>query len=63
MNINFEIGILKGICNHIGCCTVDPGTDAYDPRPLIPYVESLKIPYHFQSQRIIDRAKECEARC
>ena len=41
----------------LGAVTVDPGTDAYDPSPLIPYLKSLGIPYFFLSERIIDRAK------
>jgi tRNA(Ile)-lysidine synthase TilS/MesJ len=41
----------------LAAVTVDPGTDAFDPSPLIPYVKSLGIPYFFLSERIIDRAK------
>ena len=41
----------------LACVTVDPGTDAFDPSPLIPYLKSLDIPYFFLSERIIDRAK------
>ena len=41
----------------LACVTVDPGTDAFDPSPLIPYLKSLGIQYYFLSERIIDRAK------
>ena len=41
----------------LAAVTVDPGTDAFDPSPLIPYLKSLGIPYFFLSERIIDRAK------
>ena len=30
----------------IGAVTVDPGTEAFDPRPLIPYMKKLGVPYY-----------------
>lgn len=51
INIKFEIG----------CVTVDPQTDAYDPKPLINYCKELGVPYFFESQGIIDGAKDCQA--
>lgn len=42
----------------IACATVDPQTSSFDPAPLIPYVQSLGVPYHFLSQPIIELAKE-----
>eukprot|EP01087_Luapelamoeba_hula_P007313 TRINITY_DN1790_c1_g1_i10.p1 TRINITY_DN1790_c1_g1~~TRINITY_DN1790_c1_g1_i10.p1 ORF type:complete len:587 (-),score=147.19 TRINITY_DN1790_c1_g1_i10:1633-3393(-) len=42
----------------LGACTVDPQTDAYDPSPLIPYMAKLGVPYFFESQPIIDIAKD-----
>jgi len=46
--INFELG----------ACTVDPMTAAYDPSPLIHYMKALGVPYFFESQDIIDLAKQ-----
>ena len=40
----------------IGCCTIDPGTDSFDPSPLIPYVESLGVPYFYVRESIVDKA-------
>jgi selenocysteine lyase/cysteine desulfurase len=40
----------------LACCTIDPGTEAFNPRPLIAYVESLGIPYFYQEERIMDMA-------
>lgn len=45
----------------IGCVTVDPQTDSYDPKPLINYCKELGIPYFFESQGIIEGAKDCQA--
>jgi selenocysteine lyase/cysteine desulfurase/tRNA(Ile)-lysidine synthase TilS/MesJ len=45
----------------IGCVTVDPQTEAYDPSPLIKYCKELNVPYFFESQNIIEGAKDCEA--
>jgi selenocysteine lyase/cysteine desulfurase/tRNA(Ile)-lysidine synthase TilS/MesJ len=45
--VNFEIA----------CATVDPQTPSFDPSPLIPYMKSLGVKYHFISEGIIDRAK------
>lgn len=39
------------------CATVDPQTTSFDPSPLIPYVQSLGITYHYLSQPIIQLAK------
>ena len=36
----------------LAAATVDPGTDAYDPRPLRAYVASLGVPYHFLENTI-----------
>jgi tRNA(Ile)-lysidine synthase TilS/MesJ len=33
-------------------------TNQYDPTPLIPYMKSLGVPYFFESQAIIERAKD-----
>ncbi|KAL0484979.1 ttcA [Acrasis kona] len=49
--VNFEFG----------ACTVDPQTDAYDPSPLKKYLAKLGVPYFFESQNIIEVAKDCQA--
>jgi tRNA(Ile)-lysidine synthase TilS/MesJ len=46
MPIRFELEV----------CTVDPMTTSFDPSPLIPYVESLGLKYHFLKEEIVDRA-------
>lgn len=34
----------------LAAATVDPMSAAYDPRPLIPYLASLGVPYFFEQQ-------------
>jgi hypothetical protein len=41
----------------IACATVDPQTDSFDPSPLIPYVRSLGVTYHYLSEPIVELAK------
>ncbi|KAK0418404.1 hypothetical protein QR680_013539 [Steinernema hermaphroditum] len=51
---------------HLGAITVDPGSAAYNPRPLIDYCRSLNIDYFYEEQDIIGqarRAKECRSIC
>jgi len=48
MPINFEIEV----------CTIDPMTPSFDPSPLIPYVESLGLKYHYIRDDIVDRANK-----
>lgn len=45
--INFELGAV----------TIDPQSDAFDPSPLIPYMQELDIDYHFCSEPIVDLAE------
>ena len=40
----------------LGAVTVDPQSDSFDPSPLIPYMESLGIPYFFEREPIVDLA-------
>jgi tRNA(Ile)-lysidine synthase TilS/MesJ len=40
----------------LGAVTVDPKSSAYNPRPLIPYLESLKVPYFYEEQAIMEKA-------
>ncbi len=42
----------------LAACTIDPMTEAFDPSPLIPYMESLGVKYHFVQQPIFDDAKD-----
>lgn len=37
-------------------CTIDPMTPSFDPSPLIPYVESLGLKYHYLREDIVARA-------
>ncbi len=41
----------------IACATVDPQTESFDPSPLIPYMQSLGVSYHFLSEPIVELAK------
>jgi|MDSW01.2.fsa_nt_gb tRNA 2-thiocytidine biosynthesis protein TtcA len=38
------------------CCTIDPGTEAYNPRPLVAYLDSLGVKYHYIEENIMDMA-------
>ncbi|MFW2374669.1 MAG: ATP-binding protein [Gammaproteobacteria bacterium] len=38
--------------------TVDPMAEDFDPSPMIPYVESLGLEYHYCKEPIMDMAKE-----
>jgi len=40
----------------IEVCTIDPMTPSFDPSPLIPYVESLGLKYHYIKDDIVTRA-------
>ncbi|GLH13232.1 Cytoplasmic tRNA 2-thiolation protein 1 [Gryllus bimaculatus] len=46
----------KGVHFILGAATVDPGSTAYDPRPLIPYMESLGVHYLYEEQPILQQA-------
>ena len=37
----------------LGAMTIDPQSSAYDPRPLIPYLKELNVPYLYEEQVII----------
>lgn len=41
---------------NIEVCTIDPITPSFDPSPLIPYVESLGLKYHYIRDDIVSRA-------
>lgn len=44
----------------LGAVTVDPKSASYDPRPLIPYLASLNIPYFYEQQEILKQAADLE---
>ncbi|VDN19637.1 unnamed protein product [Cylicostephanus goldi] len=44
----------------LGAITVDPGSTAYNPRPLIEYCRSLNIDYFYEEQDIIGHARKIE---
>ncbi|CAL8115207.1 unnamed protein product [Orchesella dallaii] len=48
----------SGINFTFGAMTVDPKHSGYDPRPLIPYLESLGVPYFYEEQGIMPVALE-----
>lgn len=50
----------RGIDFALGAVTVDPMSASYDPRPLIPYLASLGVPYFFEQQDILKQAAELE---
>eukprot|EP01124_Arcella_intermedia_P028557 TRINITY_DN5829_c0_g1_i1.p1 TRINITY_DN5829_c0_g1~~TRINITY_DN5829_c0_g1_i1.p1 ORF type:complete len:984 (+),score=237.70 TRINITY_DN5829_c0_g1_i1:216-2954(+) len=58
LNILLQIKQAKKWNFEIGATTVDPQTISYDPTPLIPYVKQLGVPYYYQSQGLIELAKE-----
>ena len=42
----------------LGALTVDPLSSAYDPRPLIPYLAELGVPYLYEEQAIMKQGKK-----
>lgn len=48
----------EGISFTFGAVTVDPKHSGYNPRPLIPYLKSLGVPYFYEEQCIMDSAME-----
>ena len=51
----------RGINFTFGAVTVDPMSSAYDPRPLIPYLEQLGVEYLYEQQDIMAQALESNA--
>eukprot|EP00090_Calanus_glacialis_P001177 TRINITY_DN10816_c0_g1_i1.p1 TRINITY_DN10816_c0_g1~~TRINITY_DN10816_c0_g1_i1.p1 ORF type:complete len:1070 (-),score=297.95 TRINITY_DN10816_c0_g1_i1:54-3263(-) len=51
----------QGINFEFGAVTVDPMSSAYDPRPLIPYLEQLGVEYFYEQQDIMTQAMESNA--
>lgn len=42
----------------IGAVTIDPQSGSFDPSPLIPYMRSLGIDYHFKPEPIMEMAED-----
>ena len=40
----------RGVRFSLGAVTVDPGSTSYNPRPLIPYLAALNLPYFYEEQ-------------
>ncbi|XP_069696202.1 uncharacterized protein [Periplaneta americana] len=53
----------KGIHFTLGAATVDPGSSAYDPRPLVPYLKALGVHYLYEEQAILQQAASLEKGC
>jgi len=58
LNILLQIQKAKQFKFELGATTVDPQTISYDPSSLIPYLKQLGVPYYYESQALIERAKE-----
>jgi tRNA 2-thiocytidine biosynthesis protein TtcA len=46
--VDFELGVM----------TIDPLADGFDPRPLNPYIESLKLAYFYRREPIMELARD-----
>jgi len=46
--VKFELGVI----------TVDPMSDSFDPSPLKGYLAALGVPYYYESQPILEQARE-----
>nr|XP_018898965.1 PREDICTED: uncharacterized protein LOC109031724 [Bemisia tabaci] len=55
----------KGISFKLGAATVDPGSSAYNPQPLIPYLKLLGVHYLYEKQPILEQAASvnCSSIC
>lgn len=42
----------------LGACTVDPQSPDYDPSVLKPYLAALGVPYFYESQPVLESAKQ-----
>lgn len=58
LHVLFELKRKSPVKFEFGACTVDPQTDSYDPTPLKKYLKTLGVPYYFESQNVIELAKE-----
>lgn len=48
----------EGVNFLLGAVTVDPKHPGFNPKPLIPYMKSLGVPYFYEEQHIMDTALE-----
>ncbi|KAF0310154.1 tRNA-cytidine(32) 2-sulfurtransferase [Amphibalanus amphitrite] len=55
----------RGAPFELGAVTVDPQSSQYDPRPLIPYLAKLGVPYYYEVQGILQQAEavDCSSIC
>jgi tRNA(Ile)-lysidine synthase TilS/MesJ len=53
----------ESIAFTFGAVTVDPESSAYDPKPLIPYLAALGVPYFYEEQGIMATAEEKGPTC
>lgn len=42
---------------HVGAVTIDPLADGFDPSPLIPYMDNLRVPYFYRREPIMEAAQ------
>ena len=56
LHVLLELQRVRPVKFHLEVCTIDPMTPSFDPSPLIPYVESLGVKYHFIRDDIVSRA-------
>ena len=56
LHLLLEFKRIRPIKFDIEVCTIDPMTPSFDPSPLIPYVESLGLTYHYIRDDIVSRA-------
>ena len=50
----------RGVHFSLGAVTVDPGSTSYNPRPLIPYLAALGVPYFFEEQGSLSRVSRSD---
>jgi tRNA(Ile)-lysidine synthase TilS/MesJ len=56
LHLLLEFQRVRPIKFELEVCTIDPMTPSFDPSPLIPYVESLGLKYHYIKDDIVSRA-------
>jgi tRNA(Ile)-lysidine synthase TilS/MesJ len=57
----------RGVEFSLAAVTVDPGSASYSPRPLLPYLAGLGLPYFYEEQGIMEKAvslgEDCTSIC
>jgi selenocysteine lyase/cysteine desulfurase/tRNA(Ile)-lysidine synthase TilS/MesJ len=56
LHLLLEFKRVRPIKFDLEVCTIDPMTPSFDPSPLIPYVESFGLKYHYIRDDIVSRA-------